>query len=363
MPEEKQSDVVTLRVNGVAYEGWTDVVLTRGLRMAASSFELDLTEKWPGQTQDWRIRRGDAVTIEMDGDLDLTGWVDVFSPSFDAKAHAVRVTGRSKTCDLVDCAALVKGGQFKNYTLAAIARALAAPFGINVIAGDTGAPFADVQIQPGETCFEVIDRLCRLRAFLASDNERGDLVLTRAGEGGFARAGALVEGRNIVAGNATLSHAARFSEYIVRGQQAGSDNISGAQASQPQARVTDSAVTRYRPSVILAEAPGGIADMEKRARWQQRFAATDGTEANITADRWRDDRKALWAPGALSAVESPTLGLQMDLLIEQTVKRQSDQGTRTELKLVPPAALTPEPVTAATASGSDAKGSEWLGVI
>tara|TARA_R110002074_G_scaffold253081_2_gene425062 strand:- start:9141 stop:10235 length:1095 start_codon:yes stop_codon:yes gene_type:complete len=364
MPETAEN-IVSLRVNGQVYEGWTKSSVTRSLRTASGSFELELTEKWPGQKTDWRIKRGDAVTLELDSELELTGFVDIFAPSYDATTHAVRVSGRSKTCDLVDCAALVKGGQFKGYTLAAIAKALAAPFGINVIAGDTGAPFADVQIQPGETCFEVIDRLCRLRAFLASDNARGDLVLTRAGTGGFGRSGALVEGRNIIAGSASLSHAARFSEYVVRGQQAGSDDISGPQASQPQARVTDAAVKRYRPNLILAEAPGGIADMEKRARWQQRFAAADGTTAGLTVEGWRDDAGALWQAGNLSAVDSPLLGLQMDMLIDETVKTQSNDGSRTELALVPPDALTPEPVsaTAASASSGAGKGSSWSEVI
>lgn len=358
---EADKNIVTLHVNGQIYEGWTDVTLTRSLRTASSSFELSLTEKWPGRTNQWRIMRGDAVTLELDAELALTGYVDIFAPAFDAKTHAVRVSGRSKTCDLVDCAALVKGGQFKGYTLAAIARALAAPFGIEVVAGDTGAPFPDVQIQPGETCFEVIDRLCRLRAFLASDNARGDLVLTRAGAGGFGRAGALVEGRNIVAGSGNLSHAGRFSEYIVRGQQAGNDDLSGPQASQPQARVTDAAVKRYRPNLILAEAPGGIADMDLRARWQQRFAAADGTTANVTVQGWRDDAGRRWDIGNLTAVDSPTLGLQMDMLIDEIALKQSNEGSASELSLVPPDALTPEPVTD-TATGGGGKGASWAEV-
>lgn len=350
-------NIITLWVNGAIYGGWTSAQVTRSLRTVAADFEVELTEKWNGQTTNWRIQRGDAVTMALDGDVVLTGWVDDFAPSLAAETHGVRVSGRSKTGDLVDCAAIVSGGEFKGYTLAAIARALCHPFGIAVVAGDTGAPFADVQIQPGESCFDVIERLCRLRGFLACDNAGGALVLTRAGADGFGRAGPLVEGRNIVAANGKLSFASRFSTYIVRGQQAGSVDISGPQASQPEAQVKDAAVTRYRPKLIIAEAPGGLADMAQRARWQQRTDAAEGTQASVTVTDWRDATGALWTVGDLCAVDSPSLGLADDLLIVETTFTQNEQGTQTALQLMPPDALTPEPVPATKAAGGTS--SQW----
>lgn len=354
-----------LRVNGEVYGGWTSIRVTASMCQAARDFDISLTEKWPKRKDRWRIAQGDSCTVELDGERVLTGWVDDFNPDYAGEAHGVRVAGRSRTCDLVDCSAMVKGGQFKGYKLDAIARALAKTVGAGDIAviakADVGAAFADVQVNPGELCFELIDRLCRLRALLASDDADGNLVLTRAGAGGFRRAGAIRRGVNVLAGSAAFSHARRFSDYWVRGQQTGTDNLFGATAAQPQAHVTDAAVKRKRPKLVIAENQGSIADFELRARWEQRFAAAEGVSATYRLTDWRDAAGKLWTPGDLTPVEDDWLGISGELLIKTVSYVKDAAGTGAELTLVPPDALTPEPVDAATRAGT-AKGDVWTGV-
>ena len=352
-----------LLVNGLAYEGWTSISVKRSLRDAAARFELGLTDKWPGRSESWPLAPGDKAEIWLDDEKVLTGFIDTLEPDISEVAHGVRVTGRSRTADLVDCAALVKGGQFQNYDLAAIARALAAPFGIDVSAeAPTGAAFADVQINPGETCFAVIERLCRLRALLASDTRDGHLRLTRAGAGGAGRASGLVYGTNIVSARASLSHARRFSDYIVKGQQAGSDDIDGPRAAQPSGTVKDAAVTRYRPKLILAEAPGGGADMTQRAIWDQRIDAAESLEVSVAVRGWRDENGVLWDAGQICPVSIAPLGIDQDLLIVDVEWRKDESGSASVMTLLPPEALTPEPVSVAKASGN-AKSDMWRGVI
>lgn len=355
----------TLKINGEIYGGWTGFRFDASMCQAARAFEFKLTEKWPGRKENWRIREGDACTIELDGEKVLTGWVDVFNPDYGPDAHGVRVTGRSKTCDLVDCSAMVPGGQFKGYTVDAIARTLAATVGlgdIKVIAkAPVGDALADVQINPGETCFELIDRLCRLRALLACDDADGNLVLTRAGAGGFGRRGALRRGVNIHSAGATLSQDRRFSDYYVRGQQTGTDNLFGTEASGPQAHVKDAAVKRKRPKLVIAENQGTIADFQQRAQWEQRFGAAESVRATHRATDWRDADGGLWLPGYLVPVDDDWLGISQDLLIETASFVKDEQGTGVELTLLPPDALTPEPVIAAEAAGYP-KGDVWKDV-
>lgn len=352
----------TLRVNGAIYGGWTSVRVSASLCDASRDFELSLTERWSGRSEPWRIKPGDACTIELDGERILTGWVDDFQPDYGPEAHGVRVAGRSKTCDLVDCSAIVKGGQFKGYTLDAIARALAATVGkgdIGVIArAPVGAAFPDVQINLGESCFDVIERLCRLRALLACDDAAGNLVLTRAGAGGSGRAGALRRGVNIQSAAATLSHARRYSDYYVRGQQTGTDNLFGEEAAGPEAHVADAAVTRKRPLLVIAENQGTIGDFKVRAQWEQRHAAAEGTCATIRTPFWRDDAGKLWTPGDLVPIDDDWLGISRDMLIKGVSYRKDAQGTGCEIEVVPPDALTPQPVVAAEAAGNP-KGDAW----
>ncbi len=46
------------------------------------------------------IREGSACTVHIGNDLVLTGYVDDFTPSYDAKEVSWVVSGRSKTSDL-----------------------------------------------------------------------------------------------------------------------------------------------------------------------------------------------------------------------------------------------------------------------
>jgi prophage tail gpP-like protein len=50
----------------------------------------------------------------------LTGCIDNYLPEVEADRHAVRITGRSKTEDIVDCTPDNQGGQFAGYKLDAI---------------------------------------------------------------------------------------------------------------------------------------------------------------------------------------------------------------------------------------------------
>ena len=54
-------------------------------------------------------------------------YVDRLVPSFNAGQHALRVMGRSKCADLVDCDAEWPGGQITGSSVLEIARKLALP--------------------------------------------------------------------------------------------------------------------------------------------------------------------------------------------------------------------------------------------
>lgn len=364
---------LTLKTGGAVYSGWTEIRVTRSIKRGASDFDIALTDRWPGRTAPWPIRPGADCIVALDGETVLTGYTDSRSPSFEATAHAVRAAGRSKTMDLVDCSAIVKGGQFRNYTLPAIARALAKPFGIGVtVLGDAGAAFSEVQIEPGETCFDVIERLCRLRGLLVCDAAGGNIVIARPGSFG-ARNAPLVESRqgangspiggNLKSGRSVESFSGRYSDYIVRGQQAGTDYLSGSQASQPQGVARDDAVSRYRPRLIVAEAPGGGGDFQTRADWDAQHAAGLSLSASLTVAGWSDSAGALWTPGAVVHVDSPTLGIDRELVIvTASYKRSAKDGTETELEVQPENALTPQPVNAVS-GGAAGSVDQWSNVV
>lgn len=283
------AEPITLRVDGNIYEGWQKVRITRSLSDIAGDFELTVTEKMD-VAQKVKIKRGSACTVHIGNDLVLTGYIDTFVPSYDAKEVTRIVSGRSKTSDLVDCSAIYKTGQWQNVTLDKVARDISKPFGIEVVVEcDLGAAFPRVAIEQGETCFELLDRLAKQRAVLLTTNENGQLVLTQASEQEMGAS--LILGENILAARGNFSMMDRASEWIVKGSSYGGgatwDNTPTTTIGGQKATISDPDVPRYRPRIIIAEDVTTVAGASKRGQWQKQRSIGSSTQTEITVAGWR----------------------------------------------------------------------------
>ncbi|MBW4089892.1 MAG: hypothetical protein HIU82_02115 [Proteobacteria bacterium] len=337
------TDRLTLVIAGRRYDGWTSVRVTRGIDRCVADFDIAVTERWANQDLLWRILPFAPVTLWLGADLLLTGYVDAYNPAFGPDQHAVRITGRSKTADLVDCKPAIAGGQFAGYSYAAICRAVAALFGIDVVVQAPGASavVADATMERAETGFAFLERLGRMAGVLLTDDAQGRLVLTTAGS--TQAAGRLVQGQNIQHASATLSGRRRFSIYTVMGQHGLTPGATTVQTQQ-QASATDSLVPRFRPHVAMGETQMTQAQMQQRVNWMCAYAAGQATKATITVPGWRQPDGTLWQPNQIVAVTSDWLGIDQDLLAAQVEYGLSDnEGSTTTLTVGPIEGYTPDP--------------------
>lgn len=316
------------------YGGWQRVSVTRSIEQVAGSFDLEVTERWPGQAASRPIRPGEKCTLRLDGETVISGYVDEVEPGYDRQSHGISVRGRDATGDLVDCSAVYKTGQWAHATLERIARDLCAPFGIAVkVETDTGAPFPSFKIEPGETAFECLERAARLKAVLLVSDGEGNLVITRAGAASSGTA--LVEGVNILSAQAQLSWKERFSEYTVRGHdRIGNDMEAAAQFVSPSATVRDETISRYRPRIVLADDHGDRSRFIDRAEWEKNVRMGRALRGSITVQGWRDGEGRLWRPNTLVHLASPLLYLaEAEMLIVGCLYTLDDSGTRTALSI------------------------------
>ena len=379
----------TLRIGGVDYTGWREISVRRGLEHAAAQFEANVSERTTGQPfEPWVLRPGAPCSILLDGELVITGFIDTYAPSFDANTHDVTVSGRSRTADFVDGASIVAGGQFKQLSLLEIALRLAAPFGIAVDAlAAIGGPLADVQIQQGETCYAVLERLCRMQGLLVCDGPGGILTLARVGS--RRAAGALIQGDNILSASATLDASQRFSEYTVKGQRPNQDDredggdatapLGGLRQTQasggpagPSVRacigaVADAFLGRYKPWLLTAETIADDAQCRRRAEWEARRRAGHATRATVTVAGWRQlPGGPLWDTNLLVPVIAPWLGINRELLIAAVAFQKGESGSTTTLELTLPDAYATEdesvPGDAPSSGGEPGGGADlWTG--
>ena len=361
-------DQLTLTVGGRIYSGWESVEITRSVQAVAGGFQLAVTDRWAGQAMPWPIRCGDACVLAIDGETVINGYVDQVVPSFSGSQRGIRVKGRDRTGDLVDCSAMHSPGEWAGIGLKRLAAILCQPFGVSVSAEvDVGKPFAKFALQPGETAWEALERACRLRAVLATGDGDGGVLITRAGQ---QRArDDLVQGENILAGNATLDMTRRYSRYAVDAQNIGSDNAWGAAAAEIRGAATDAGVPRYRPLLVLAEGSADTATARQRAQWEATVRAARGAEARITVQGWSQQGGALWRPNQRVQVASDWLRIHGEMLIAAVTYRKDDTaGTTAELQLMRPDALTPSPEvpkaipsSSSGSSGSGANFNDWIG--
>lgn len=320
----------SLIVNGHAYGGWKSVRVTRGIEQMAGAFELEVTDRWPadGKLRDWPIRAGDACRVELDGRPAINGYVDAVEVGLDEGSHSVRVSGRDRTADLVDCSA-VHAGQWSGRRLSAIARELARPFGIEVVVAADGA-LPSFALQEGETVFEALERAARQVGVLPTSDPEGRLLLTRAGTD---RVPVELAQGNILRANGTFRVNERFSQITVKGQGRGEGE------GQAKTQATDSEIVRYRPLVVIAEEQQGAqAGLQRRAEWERSVRAGRGSRAEVTVQGWSHPG-GLWLPNHRVRVDAPVIRTQAELLIVACTYVLDGNGSRTELSLADPRAF------------------------
>ena len=337
--------------------GWQSVRVTRGIERLPSDFEIEMTELYPGEANAFVVQPGDDCRVKIGDDLVITGYVDRYSPSLSDRRHSIRISGRGKCADLVDCSAEWPSGQISGVTALGIAQKLASPYGITVSSANAeadGNPIPQFNVCWGETPFSIIERICRYRAFLAYDQPDGNLLLSRVGS--MAHASGLTEGQNVESGHATYSQDQRFSDYVVRTLSTSVFSDAGGNQGDILAHTYDQGVKRHRLKYII-ETGGSVQDLGKlRGEWEMARRFGRSAMLRIETDSWRDGGGKLWTPNQLVPVDLPSLraGKKVWVISEVTYER-GDRGTRAHLTIMPPEAFAPQPIVLQTTYADAAK--------
>lgn len=337
------TDDLSIQVGDQMLTGWSEIRVTRGIERAVSDFEIAMTELYPGRGL-VSVTPGLACQVYLGGELVITGYVDRYIPEFNAHEHKVRIAGRSKCQDMVDCAAVWPGSQIVNGTILQIAKNLLDPFGIEVTArDDVGAPMPTTVVNMGDTPFDMLEPMARYRALLMYDDPNGNLVFSRVStdkaSSGFK------EGDNVESAGIAYSMDQRFSDYgafrvkVTAFADAGNE-------SNLITDVQDPGVPRYRPKFFVAETNDGGFDVAKRrAVWEMNRRVGRSAAVHLVTDSWRDSAGALWTPNTLAPVELPTLKLdKVEWLIGEVSYIRNAGGTHAELVLMNPDSFQPQPI-------------------
>lgn len=337
MPNE-----ITIQVDGLDYSGWTDVTVRRSMETLCGQFNMTTVDRWSINNQDWVIYPGKRCRVSIGLDTIMEGYVDQVNPSIQAENHTISIIGRDATADLIDCSASDNPGTWNNLTLLKLAKAMADPFGINVVSevglGDT---FVKFSIQSGESVFDALSRAAQKRHVLLLTGRVGNLVITNTGSDvAFDK---LVMGQNVITAAGGYDYTNRFSEYTVKGQDRAVGDGWSKSTISPKGQAIDQEVTRYRPKIMKASGVATKQDVLNQAAWEANVRAAKSFKATVGVVGFYQTNGDLWEINRIVNVDIPELLLYGSMLISAAEYRQSNNGSLTTLELTRPDAFTSEP--------------------
>jgi prophage tail gpP-like protein len=288
--------------------------------------------------------------VKIGGDLVLTGYVDRYTAQINAGNHMIRISGRSKSEDLVDCSAVFgdinqPGFQQINGTTLAIVEQLAKPYGITVktSAGD-GVTIPQFNILLGETPWEIIDRITRYSQMIVYDLPDGSIMLAKVGTDSMASGFSL--GANVEEGDVSFSMDGRFSEYeghltsvLTFGTEAGVNTPDVGKI------VRDEGVPRFRKRYVISEQfVNGRDIVYDRAVWEMNKRKGQSYQFNVKCDSWRDSAGKLWEVNKLAPIQAEALKLRnANYIIAAVTYTRDESGQHGQLTLMPPEAFFVQP--------------------
>ncbi len=344
----------TIKISGKQYEGWKRTTVRRSIETISSVFSFDFTDSWTPLNKPWGVNPQDAIDIEIGATRLIRGYAEVLNANLGSE-RSYTVQGRDKSCDLIDCSAVVK--QYKNISLLDLCNALSSVVGITFKLQDSSinnAPFPDFAVNPGEKIFECIDKLVRQRGVLCIPDGSGNVVLSLAGT--VPALAALTEGVNCKTLSYTLDYSQRYSDYTVKGQDTGPQGYFGT-ATSVKGTAKDLGVKRMRPLIIQAEKTTNSGEAKVRAAWEANVRAGRSTTVNVEVQDWLQAPGRPWLINETVTLNAPKLGIGGKFLIAETEYIQEESGgTICKMKLMPPDAFLSDPNVKKKKSDQVAKG-------
>lgn len=347
-------DDLSLVSNGRELSGWTRIRVTRGIARMPSDFDIEMSDGHSVAEHALVVKPGDPCQIMLGNQPVITGYIDQVIPFITPNRHGIRLVGRGKCADLVDCSAVVPKFQISSASVLSTIRLLASTYDITVNTTEAKAAGFVVPQQNilfGETVFEVIDRNCGFAALLAYDQPDGSLLLSRVGT---KNVGAL-DARHIERGSYAWSANERFSEYRAKTQSM-SVLSDVSEAGFKIYTVTDPAVKRTRIRYVIVDSVASSAEMiTLRTKWEANRRVGRSHVLNLRVDTWRGPDGNLWEPNTLVSIDPFAVpGLKLEILErkgpwvlgEVTYNRDNDHGTTADLSFTFPDSYSPEPVMA-----------------
>ena len=330
---------IRLYVGGQIWHGWQQTTVTLSLDSIFGQAELGLSANFDdkGTYHPLGIKGGADCRLTLNGELVIAGYVNKRPVKIGPDGFDLDISLRDKAA-LLFKGSILNISEWQKQKLDRIVKDICQPFGIQVIVqADVGQPFEKFKVNTGETANSAIGRLCKQRGLFYFADNNGNLVLTKAGQGGRAAQSLVFGDGNVYSASYDLDLSNRHSHYVVKNQTSRNKvSWNGSGNNSILAQAQDKGVPQYSPKVIIPEEDGGENDAGQLALTTANIAKAKSEKITYSVKGWDMASGAgLWKLNQLVQVQDNILGRKAEMLIKRLVfSVDEDSAPWTDITLV-----------------------------
>jgi len=354
-----------IQVSGRPFRLWETAKVSRSIDDNTGKFSFTNSSLLPS---DFPVKAGDPVRILVNGTPIVTGYVDEVGASGSVDNHAITVSGRDSTADLIDSSLPDAVKSLDGLMdIKSLSERVIAALGANIQVVDTTGLqnyIWDLKIDGSttETCINFLMNYARkLQVYMIADG-RGRLQIFRPG--GTRASSPLLHlstnrSNNVKSWNVRIGYQSRYNTYICRSQ----DNIGfdeeadyGEEGTSRTGIVVDSTIRTGRLLEIGAEESMNDTECGGRANEEANLRRARSTEYTALVAGVTQSNGDLWSLGDRVTVQDDFSGLRGDFLIRAIQYSIGiREGSQTEITIAP--------IDAYTVQGTVTAGNKRLGQV
>ncbi len=346
---------IQLEVSGDRYEGFDGAEVEIRLDALSNTFSFEASSS---RRLLLPFKGGEPCRVFVDGEVVLTGNIEVVTVEYSAGSHNISVQGRDKTGDLLD-STLPAFSDLRGpgLTLRSVIERTIQELGVDieVIENVTTEPFNEAEDigspEPGENAFEFIERWARKRQVLLTSDPDGNIVI-ESGSGESVRG--LIQNivdeddNNILSSSVSYDTTGRYNLYkFVSSMNVSALNFAGDIGTgdivdQSGNDVRDIDVRAGRILVMTPENSSSSEQNDVRAEWEKNIRKARGSVYSVILHDFRDQDGALWQVNRRVAVADDFADIAGQMLINSVLFTDNLDGSTCTLTMVPPDAYNLE---------------------
>lgn len=356
---------ITLEVDGDVYTGFVEASVTLSMSDVANSFSFSASA---ADGVPLPFKGQEACRVYVDGELKLTGTIELINIDGDGDTHNITLAGRDKCGDLLDSMLGPMEDLQGVLSLKSICEKVISQLGLDIEVIDLAKPaLFDSAVDlsspdAGEYAIDFLEPLARKRQVLLTSNEKGDLTIIRAtgqdtsvvprifGPYIHHRVGDPELKNNVLDYSFSRDFTGRYNLY----RTVGSMSVVAASSEEEQlavlglsarymasqlSSVRDTAIRKGRQFVLVDESAIPKGDTAERARWERDIRKARGDVYGVTVHGFEHPGESQWKVNSLVTVLSEYIGVNDNMLVDSLTFDQSP-SSKTTLALIDKDAYT-----------------------